>query len=168
MENATKALLIAAAVLIVMLIISLGLYIYSSNSNSEEAADQIMGELQIETFNKKYTYYEGIRHGSEVRALLNMAAQNNASLTNLYTDGKNIKYCVCIRSKAPDILKNFTSRGDITSGLNGSRSYGVIYPENIKKISDSVSVGERYNVWFEYGDYGYVWAINIDSVGSNK
>ena len=53
MENATKALLIAAAVLIVMLIISLGLYIYSSNSNSEEAADQIMGELQIETFNKK-------------------------------------------------------------------------------------------------------------------
>ena len=58
MENATKALLIAAAVLVAILIISLGLVVYnmaaeSVNNNSSLSAQE------IQAFNDQFTQYEG-------------------------------------------------------------------------------------------------------------
>ena len=160
MQNATKALIIASAVLITILIISLGLFIYSK-SNSADQASSTLGEMEVMSFNEQYRPYEGTRSGGEVKALLQKASQHNQEL---YQSQDIIKYCVCIRSNVQDILNYFSKDAQMLTGLNGSRSYGVRYHSNIAQISEGGSQTKKYKVWFSYNDYGYIWEIHVDNV----
>ena len=81
MENATKALLIAAAVLIAILIISLGLVVYNKASETMDSVD--MSGQEIQAFNEKFTKYAGDSvRGTEVNALLKTAVNNNLTEGN--------------------------------------------------------------------------------------
>ena len=76
MENATKALLIAAAVLVAILIISLGLAVYNKASSATDSADLSSTEIQAQ--NEKFLRYEGTsKRGSEVNALLETVLNSN-------------------------------------------------------------------------------------------
>lgn len=55
MENASKALIIAGAILISILIIALGVFIYNNAANTVKSAD--MTEYEIQAFNEKFTKY---------------------------------------------------------------------------------------------------------------
>lgn len=93
MENATKALLIAAAVLIAILIISLGIVVY--NMASETIGSVNFSDQEITAFNDKFTQYEGEHvRGSEVNAMLKTVLDSNmkASAEGLDTDGNHPKY----------------------------------------------------------------------------
>lgn len=163
MENATKALLIAASVLIAVLIISLGMYIYSKSNNADEASST-MSKMAVMTNNEQFTLYEGIQNGGVVKKLLQTASQHNQSL---YESDDTIEYCVCIRSNVDDLLAKFSNDAEILSGLNGSRDYGVRYPSNIAKVSSAISRSKRYKIWFSYNKYGDIWEIHIDDIKSN-
>lgn len=77
MENATKALLIAAAVLVAILIISLGLVVYNMASETVDNAGNL-DEYQIQQFNEKFKKYEGTSvSGSDVNALINTVFNHN-------------------------------------------------------------------------------------------
>lgn len=88
MENATKALLIAAAVLVAILIISLGLVVYnmaaeSVNNNSSLSAQE------IQAFNDQFTQYEGDNvRGTRVNSLLKTALNNNITQQQEGNEGK--------------------------------------------------------------------------------
>ena len=56
MENASKALIIAGAILISILLISLGIVIY--NSAKDAASTDQMDDFQVSAFNSKFTQYE--------------------------------------------------------------------------------------------------------------
>ena len=76
MENATKALLIAAAVLIAILIISLGLVVY--NMASETIGSVNFSGQEIQAFNDQFAQYEGEHvRGSEVNAMLKTVLDSN-------------------------------------------------------------------------------------------
>ena len=76
MENATKALMIAAAVLVAILIISLGIGIF--NSASEQMGDMDMTEYQVQQFNDKFESYVGTNmSGAKVNALLTTVFNHN-------------------------------------------------------------------------------------------
>ena len=76
MENASKALIIAGAILLAILIISLGIMIY--NQASGVVNNNAVGEVDISTFNNKFTQYEGDRvRGAQVNALLQQIQSNN-------------------------------------------------------------------------------------------
>ena len=78
MENASKALIIAGAILLSILIISLGIMIY--NQASGVVNNNAMSEVDISTFNNKFTQYEGTNvRGSQVNALLQQIATNNVT-----------------------------------------------------------------------------------------
>ena len=78
MENATKGLLIAAAVLIVILIISLALMILNPMQETGGHAQDLGDEISASTFNSKFTQYEGGRiRGSNVKDLINKVLTNN-------------------------------------------------------------------------------------------
>ena len=66
MENATKALLIAAGILLTILIISLGIIIFNQSSSTEEISSTL-SSMQIAQINEKYERYEGIHTGSVVK-----------------------------------------------------------------------------------------------------
>ena len=76
MENATKALLIAAAVLVSILVISLGLVVY--NMAAETVQNVNLNDTEIQAHNDKYIRYEGENErGSNVNALLQTVLTNN-------------------------------------------------------------------------------------------
>ena len=75
MENATKALLIAAAILIAIVLISLGVFVL--NMGQETVNSINMNETEIMAFNSKFTPYEGKQRGSQVNALAQTVLTNN-------------------------------------------------------------------------------------------
>ena len=78
MENATKALLIAAAILVAIIIISIGLAVVRQGQEALSSAD--MSEAEMEAFNAKFKAYEGKRVStSEVNALLSAVLSHNQS-----------------------------------------------------------------------------------------
>ena len=80
MENATKALLIAAAVLVVIILIAFGMRIVSTSSGTQDQADATMNSTKAQAFNQKFEAYKGNRvNGSTVRNLITAITQNNIS-----------------------------------------------------------------------------------------
>lgn len=82
MENASKALLIAGAILIVILLISLGIYIYSQAQQQVDSVN--MDEQEILAFNNKFAPYFGENvTGAQVNALLQQVIASNGQATEL-------------------------------------------------------------------------------------
>lgn len=78
MENASKALIIAGAILISILIITLGIMIYGQAKGVIN--DNAMSDLEIQQFNQKFTQYEGDRvRGATVNSMLQTVLANNIS-----------------------------------------------------------------------------------------
>lgn len=77
MENATKALLIAAAVLVAILIISLGLVVYNMAAEAVNNSANL-SEYEIQAFNDKFKKYEGNNvSGTTVNAMINTVFNHN-------------------------------------------------------------------------------------------
>ena len=88
MENASKALIIAGAILLAILIISLGIMIYNQASGVVDS--NAMDEVSVTSFNQKFRQYEGNNvRGSNVNALIDTIIQNN--LSNQGDTSKQIK-----------------------------------------------------------------------------
>ena len=77
MENASKALIIAGAILLAILIISLGILIY--NQASGIVNGNTMDSVEISEFNTQFTQYEGKKSGTQVRSLAQVVLSNNVS-----------------------------------------------------------------------------------------
>lgn len=78
MENASKALIIAGAILLAIVIISLGLIVVNNTRNVTDNTN--LSEQEIQAFNAKFTPYEGEKiSGTKVKALLQTAISSNAS-----------------------------------------------------------------------------------------
>lgn len=139
MENATKALLIAAAVLVAILIISFGLVIYNKSTTATDSAD--LTATQIQAQNEKFAKYEGEnQRGSIVNALLETALTNNTTATS---DGAKVN--VYMGSGTSSLLVGTTSTS-ISSKADTSKLYnikcsrnksGVINQINIEQVADS-------------------------------
>lgn len=83
MENATKALLIAAAVLIAIIIISLGVYVVSLAQNQMQGAESGLNDVEINSFNATYNSYAGTSiSGTKVKALVDTVFNHNLTETD--------------------------------------------------------------------------------------
>ncbi len=85
MENATKALLISAAVLIAIVLIAVSIKILSSTQGVSEEVGSVTDATGKAIFNSQFTDYEGTQTGTEVRALLNkvVATWNSSSTRHI-------------------------------------------------------------------------------------
>ncbi len=81
MENASKALIIAGAILLAILLISLGIMIF--NQAQDTVNNNGMSQAEMQAFNNKFIKYEGTRSGTEVKALINEVIASNADDSNL-------------------------------------------------------------------------------------
>ncbi len=80
MENASKALIIAGAILLAILLISLGILIF--NQAQDTVNNSGMSQAEITAFNNKFLKYEGTQKGSVVKSLINEVIANNADANN--------------------------------------------------------------------------------------
>ena len=89
MENASKALLMAASVLVGVMILSLGVYLFSTYAEYSSEAYKKMEDTQIDKFNAQFLKYYGIDSSEssaeqrikctahDIITLVNLAQQNN-------------------------------------------------------------------------------------------
>ncbi len=77
MENASKALIIAGAILLSILIIGLGMFIYNGASETLDKTASRMNEQEKQTHNQRFQKFAGERKsGSDVKSLINEMSQN--------------------------------------------------------------------------------------------
>lgn len=80
MENASKALIIAGAILLSILLISLGIMIF--NQAQDTIGNSGMSKAEIASFNNQFTKYEGDNEkGSEIKSLIQEVVASNAADT---------------------------------------------------------------------------------------
>ena len=77
MENASKALLIAGEVLIAIIILTIGITLYSMYSDQAKEYNQIMTTTEIQKFNSKFDVYAGRTDitAQEVVSVVNLAKE---------------------------------------------------------------------------------------------
>ena len=82
MENASKALLIAGAILIAILLIAIGMKVFNSASGVVDSAGSNMSSQEKTMYNKQWDMYKGTQSGSTCLQLLSDIASNNANKSN--------------------------------------------------------------------------------------
>lgn len=91
MENASKALIIAGAILLAILLISMGMLVLNKATGILDN-DQL-DEAAVTTFNQRFTKYAGDKvKGSNVRSLMSEVAAYNGSDDRESSDGEMIKF----------------------------------------------------------------------------
>ena len=134
MENASKALIIAGAILLSILIIALGVSIYSSTRDTVNKMGD-MSEQEITSFNAKFEAYEGQHKSySQVSSLIDTARTNNNA------GQRDQDY-----SKQVEVVENASFTGD-QSVAKASTQY-IAIPNTLK---NNLKQGKFYTVTMDY------------------
>ena len=133
MENASKALIIAGSVLIAILLISLGLFIFKSTSGATDQTQKLGETLEVQQFNSQFLKYCGDSvKGSQVRTLCEVIIAHNANSDNKVSININNS-----TTNAPDIISNH--RDNIITSKNyevkAKYSNGLINEIEVKQNS---------------------------------
>ena len=116
MENASKALIIAGAILLSILLISLGIMIF--NQAQDVINGSGMSKAELQAFNSTFTKYEGEIRGSLVRSLLQEAIASNADEGNI-----DANRFVTVKLGSSTLVASTGSTN--TSGINNTSMYEV-------------------------------------------
>lgn len=132
MENATKALMIAGAVLIAIMIIGVGIMIFQSGQETVNSSIGKMNQVEIDTFNSELLAYEGTQKGSNVKQLITKVITLNATNTGTYDD-RVIE--INGKKEANDLA---TERTGITNG----KTYNVSMKYNSGGLITTITIGD--------------------------
>lgn len=124
MENASKALFIAGAVLIAILLIGVGMMVFGGAQGGIDEAILQMDATQKKMFNNSFDQYEGTRRrGADVRALIgNIITSNNA---NQDIDGKIVSILGDTEISASKENLNADTMATYRASINTGATYTV-------------------------------------------
>ena len=149
MENASKALIIAGAILISILIVGLGVIIY--NKVSGIAQSGTLSEHEISAHNSPIEQQFGDHvSGTNVKSLLSKVNSNNRTAM---TNDEKIGNLIYVQFDGTVITNKDSGTVD-TSGIKTGRTYTVDYSDT-EAFSDTDSYGDAY--WAN----GYIKSIKI-------
>ena len=138
MENASKALIIAGAILLAILIITLGIMVYRQAAGVVN--NNAMTEVEMTQFNEKFTQYgtSNVR-GANVNALLKTIINNNIANAN---DSSKKVYVT-------------------QSGTNWNSTTGLVRAEAITQMPPEALSGKTYSISYRYPTQGLITAVTI-------
>lgn len=152
MENASKALIIAGAILLSILIIAIGMYIFNSSSNSINGAATQISQQDIDAFNKQLEMYEGRQIGANVKSLISKIAaickeniEEASRLPDLYYTAKSGANAQ--ETSVLTVVNGSTIQKDLNAakGLIESRHYYYVYFKTSEETGLINSVVIKYN-----------------------
>ena len=174
MENATRALFMAVGVLIGILILTLGVYLYNSLSSYKDNVDMQMEANALNQFNTQFMQYVNVEQdgGSElfkitmqdIVTVASLAYENNQQYGLTYEDAgdensyyvkvniKNYKYKEGSSTKIEGVgqyINNFTDSNKYNSAKLLSGDDGYTYTCSIDDIKISNITGRVYEITFE-------------------
>lgn len=125
MENASKALIIAGAILISILIIALGVFIYQRAAGSAQDVGGL-DETQVQSVNQKFENYEGNSvSGSDVRALIDLVRTNNNTYPSTGGDNRSIEIKSTATGLTPASAESAANLGTLKNNVKTGSSYKV-------------------------------------------
>ena len=151
MENASKALIIAGAILLAILIIGLGMFIYQQAAN-------VMGNVgldtqEIQAFNSNFTQYEGTITGSKAIALCETVRNHNLAEQNDETRQVDLVYI--------DKGGNYKIKEDITEREHNAADL----VSNVSTVRSKIKQGYTYKVEFSFDKAsGRICEIGITNI----
>jgi len=160
MENASKALIIAGAILLSILIISLGIFIFQMAKNSTEGIN--LDPQKISAYNDPFENYEGTTvSGAQVKAMIDtVRSHNNANkadpskMVELIPDSKDVSDKEATFDQDPNTTKTAT-------GGTGNGGYAT--------LKSAVKTGQQYTVVCGHDpSTGYVTTISYATNAGNK
>ena len=146
MENGSKALLIAGAMLLCIVIVAVGMYIFNDSNNAITDSMAAMSTQEIDAHNTKYIMYEGKQSGANIKSLVGILISNS----NVNKDEP---------SKVPGIYieidNDCKDSGIPESGNNTS------YISALENIRSHVTTKHDYWVEVTYQSNGLIDYLNI-------
>lgn len=161
MENASKALLMAAGVLIGILILSLTIYLFTSFASTSSEVHKENVKQQRDQFNSQFTSYEGKDDNTiySIVTVANLATETNKyyeyNKRNSQTNGKD--YYISVRFNG-----NFIERGLNNTATQITNDYNSLIADEIKKINNTSLDLPRYNCKVKIsGETGRVYLVEF-------
>ena len=154
MENASKALIIAGAILLSILIIGLGMFIY--NQAADAMGNTGLNQQKADAHNRQFLQYQGVQTGASVKTLISTVEQFNISGA---TDS----------SEFIKVIPNNSAATQQDNGVSDGAITGAAFnTANVAPAKTGIRVGLRYNVDFGYDpSTGYICAIGFKAVKDN-
>ena len=140
MENASKALIIAGAILLSILIIGLGMFIYQQAAGAMDGAN--LDPQKANAYNQEFMSYAGTISGANARSLYSTIASHN-------------------RVKVDDYSQQVTltiDAGDLDEATLFEPDADVTMPANTLKAA------QTYHVTLQNNKSGYITKCNIQRV----
>ena len=132
MENASKALIIAGAILISIVLVSVGVIVV--NSLNTDDAVTTMNQQEIQAFNAKFVSSTGTKKsGSVVKSLISTVITNNSTYS----------------SSEKQISMTYSTQKDKKTAAD------------LTKLKDAIASGARYDVAPNYDANGLINSITI-------
>lgn len=154
MENGSKALLIAGAILLVVVIIGIGMAVMNNANTSVNDSMSSMSTQEIDAYNAKYAMYEGEQSGANIKSLVGILISNsNANKDEI--------------SKIPGMSLENMSSEVINTGVPEEAGNVSAYVRVLENIRTSVQTKHKYWVEMSYQSNGLVDYINISYDKSN-
>lgn len=158
MENASKALIIAGAILISILIIGLGVYIYTQASSTVKKANLSSQEALAQ--NGQFTSYFGTKvSAAEVKQMLSLVTTNNITASTA-DEAKAISICYQASDTAtPEIMTPSTLR----TTLKSKYTYTVDAYNELADDEEAPAVGATLQAdkTAAYYSSGYIKIIKV-------
>lgn len=145
MENASKALLMAAGVLIGILIISLGVYLFANFGGTSSQIHANIEQNQIEQFNSQFATYVGKDNVTihDVISMANLATQNNQNYEFTKQDSTGNNNYIAVLLNGTSIEYGY---GTDTSVIE--EKYNQMISQQVNSINSTTGV-TYYNVQVE-------------------
>ena len=133
MENASKALIIAGAILLAILLISLGIMIF--NQAQDTVTNSGMTEAELTSFNNKFLKYEGDEvKGTMVKSMMQEVKAANQNASDGVSITVNLKASASAAAAAitdtSEIKTNHTYK--VTMAYDGNNRINVINVTYVK------------------------------------
>lgn len=135
MENAVKALLIAAGVLIGLMIISLGVTLFSSLNQYTDETQRKIEENALQAFNEKFTRYINCEDDSSAIPEFKLTIQDIVTVANIaYENNKNYGLDSA-ESYNYYVTINMPGKNNLEKSINDSNSMNQFNSANLLKAN---------------------------------
>lgn len=140
MENASKALIIAGAILLSIAIIGIGMYVFQMAQSTIGKAN--MSGQEIDAYNSEFLKYNGKINGATAKALCGVIRTHN--MTN---DDVSKQIVLDTQTKCTGATIDDTTTGTTS--------------QDITKMQNALNAGTRYEVEFDFTSTGLIKKISI-------
>lgn len=158
MENASKALLMAAGVLIGLLVLSLMVYLFASFATTSAQMHQENKQQQIDQFNSQFVTYEGKESVNiyDIVTVANLATENNQYYEYKVSDrqqpqtAKNSYISVKLNTQI-GTYNGYIEKTAGTAADTITNYYNNLIKEDLKNMQDKLDEnGNSYKALTEY------------------